>query len=348
MEDESRFTTDTEPGRTWESNKEEGLVYRKAKGRACRKDEEGDILISSNNLGNDDADPLVWQMAECVAGKFRENLGIEKTKGSYNISDQAMAERLFPRDDEWMFASDEDQEHATDDADKHKLPGPPSAVQVMRHSYIEMRQPTFNAESFLHYENIQIKFRGSVDKSLTPVTRCAHASPREYLAPLFAKAFTKLKPISWREDTMHNRLKPLKAAVKTLAAYAPYTLQDPWVMFFVRMFFGAAELEDILSRYPAIKTAEHWDDRSRDEFLYAYIFEFGEFEMRSVDRVQTTYMVCREWIGDHMESPEGKNKKGTKRKRRDLVNDAEDPSSAEKDIVTFVFDRDDIEDEDGE
>jgi hypothetical protein len=294
----SQYGMKTSLRKYWEITKKNGRVY---------KPDDGDILISSSNLSNDDVESSIRLMIESVVEKVKEHMGIDQSSHTYNAEPRVMADRLFPKakDEEWIFATYEDKREA-DNAPLRNGESEPSAGEVMRRTYIEMRRNhKKDTNRALRYRDVCVKFRGQVDKKVDPVARPIRGvQPRYYLVPLFSSQFLKLKPDSWKPLTMHDNVAPLSKAVRRLVQRSPYLLQELWVMFLVRLFYSSTELEQLLLESSKITTTNGWDDRSRDEFLYTYMKAFAKWEVRSVDRVKVTYMRCREWIAEHMENPE--------------------------------------------
>jgi hypothetical protein len=228
------------------------------------------------------------------------------TKKWFEQPKTRMAHNLFA-DADWVFARPEDNHNVARLAEEWEV-DPPSAAQVMRDTYTEMRTSSdeSNIDTKPRYADIQVRFIGQIDSGLLnadPMTR-KRGKVSSFLKHLFEPIWKDMVPLEWKTSAdMHDKLEQLDKLAHMFITKSTFLLQFKhiWPLFFVRLFITSDEMEQILQDTNTMQNpiGEDWHNRTRNVFLHTYINRF-KWEQRPIDCVERTYLECREQITWHV------------------------------------------------
>jgi hypothetical protein len=219
-----------------------------------------------------------------------------------------MAEELF-KDDDWEYASGDDERTAVAQAEANGEAPPKDAVEVMRRTYLEMRDSTCSGydDEKLIYANVDVRYLGQIHEGKHVQSGERMSGPAiAYLQHLIEPIISEMAPDTWRtNEEKHKELAQLYQLAKQFVLKAPYLLKRKhiWPLFFVRLFFKSDELTRILNNEKnpqwTFPLPQDWADESRNHLLQTYIATF-DFEQRPMDCVERTYLELRERVKWHV------------------------------------------------
>jgi hypothetical protein len=220
-----------------------------------------------------------------------------------------MAKDLF-RDEDWEFASGEEESVAEAQAEVNGEAPPESAVDMVRRTYLTMRGPTCSGhhDEKLIYANISVRYLGQIDGDTHVQAKERISGPAiAYLQHLIEPIILEMAPETWRtNEEKHEELSGLYQVAKAFVMKAPFLLKKKhvWPLFFVRLFFMSDELTCILNNKNnprwTFPLSQDWSDDTRNRLLQTYIATF-DFEQRPVDCVERTYLELRDRVKWHLE-----------------------------------------------
>ena len=233
-----------------------------------------------------------------------------------------LAATLFHEND-WQFVSTIQEQAARKIAgrDETRANNDPSAAEVLRRCFTDRKTDPTNQwtnDNARRYARLRVQWLGNID-SHAPAHPGQPDPPgktvREFLAPLFNTEWTDdqlMRVGNWNKTRAYLQIGPLRDAITTLIARAPYLLTHSLVLMLVCMFVDVHDIRDILSKSgfrdllildstdpnTAGEDADDdgWDDRVRNDFIYAYMHAHEAWEKRTMESVSNTFTACQVWL----------------------------------------------------
>lgn len=233
-----------------------------------------------------------------------------------------LAATLFQEND-WQFVSTIQEQAARKTAgrDETRANNDPSAAEVLRRYFTDRKTDPTNQwtnDNARRYARLRVQWLGNIDSNAPPHSGQPHPpgkTVKEFLAPLFNTEWMDdqlMRVDNWNKTRAYLQIGPLRDAITRLVARAPYVLTHSLVLMLVCMFVDAHDIRDILSKSDfgdlqildttGSKTASEdadddgWDDRVRNDFIYAYMHAHGVWEKRTMESVSKTFTACQVWL----------------------------------------------------